>query len=98
MLELEALHALEEADSRTLQKHMRDCDECRAELDSLRETAAYLSYTIETLSPSASLRDRVLDIPRTYAVHHSSLNSSREKTGNSGLSNGEGKGINNATG
>jgi predicted anti-sigma-YlaC factor YlaD len=60
MLELAALDALDEAESHALQKHLETCDECREELDALRDAFATLAYLAEPVEASAELRARVL--------------------------------------
>lgn len=68
MLELAALGALGEADLRALSEHLTSCDECRAELEELRDTAATLMLHAEPVAPPAELSDRILNVPRTPRV------------------------------
>ncbi|QIG46158.1 anti-sigma factor [Nocardioides anomalus] len=54
-----AVHALDEDERSEFERHLATCDTCRAEVDSLAETAALFAET--TLgTPPASLRERVL--------------------------------------
>jgi anti-sigma-K factor RskA len=55
-----ALDALETAEARQLDEHLETCAECRAELDSWRETTATLAFAAETAEPSSELRRRIL--------------------------------------
>ncbi len=61
LLELAALDALEEADSRALQMHLATCAECRTALDELRDTADMLAYLTEPVTPPADLYARILE-------------------------------------
>ncbi|MDH2414679.1 anti-sigma factor [Nocardioides sp. CER19] len=54
-----ALDALDPAERAEFEKHLAGCATCRAEIESLRETAAGLAGLAET-SPPPGLRDRVL--------------------------------------
>jgi anti-sigma-K factor RskA len=55
-----AIDALDDLDRARFEHHLAGCAECRAEVDSLRETAALLADTTAA-APPASLRARVLD-------------------------------------
>jgi anti-sigma-K factor RskA/cell division protein FtsB len=61
MLELEALGALEEAESRALQAHLITCAECRAELAELRDAAAGLIHLTAPVTAPPELRARILE-------------------------------------
>ena len=54
-----ALDALDELERARFERHLTECDDCRAEVAELRETAALLSEAVATPAP-ASLRDSVL--------------------------------------
>jgi len=55
-----AVDALDDIERAQFDRHLVDCAACRGEVDSLREAAALIAET-STLTPSASLRSRVLD-------------------------------------
>ncbi|MBV9959332.1 MAG: anti-sigma factor, partial [Acidobacteria bacterium] len=52
------------AEARQLDEHLETCAECRAELDSWRETTAALAYAAEAAEPSQELRGRILEKAR----------------------------------
>ena len=54
-----ALDALDDLERARFEKHLSGCEDCRAEVAELRETAALLADTAAT-PPPASLRDSVL--------------------------------------
>lgn len=54
-----AMDALDELERARFEQHLAQCDDCRAEVAELRETAALLSETV-AVAPPASLRDSVL--------------------------------------
>ena len=54
-----AMDALDELERARFEQHLAQCDDCRAEVAELRETAALLSETV-AVPPPASLRDSVL--------------------------------------
>ena len=54
-----AMDALDELERARFEQHLAQCDDCRAEVAELRETAALLSETV-AVTPPASLRDSVL--------------------------------------
>lgn len=54
-----AIDALDDIERAQFERHLADCAECRAEVDSLREAAALLPETT-TATPSDALRERVL--------------------------------------
>jgi anti-sigma-K factor RskA len=54
-----AVDALDDLERARFERHLAECAECRAEVASLRETAALLAEETAT-PPSAALRDRVL--------------------------------------
>jgi anti-sigma-K factor RskA len=55
-----AIDALDDVERARFERHLAACDDCTAEVASLRETAALLPELFST-TPPASLRDRVLD-------------------------------------
>jgi len=54
-----ALDALDELERARFEQHLAQCEDCRAEVAELRETAALLAETT-AVTPPASLRDSVL--------------------------------------
>ena len=54
-----AVDALDELERARFEQHLATCDDCRAEVAELRETAALLADTVAT-HPPASLRESVL--------------------------------------
>ena len=55
-----ALDALDDSERRDFDDHLASCDQCRAELEGLRDAAAALAYVPEGPAPPPALRDRVL--------------------------------------
>jgi hypothetical protein len=56
-----ALDALDEADAREYEEHLRGCTRCRDELRDLSETTAALAYATPAPTPPPALRERILD-------------------------------------
>jgi anti-sigma-K factor RskA len=56
-----ALDALDADDALLLDGHLDTCEECRRELDELRETTALLAFATGPIEPPASLRAQILD-------------------------------------
>jgi hypothetical protein len=54
-----AVDALDDIERAQFERHLAECDSCRAEVDSLREASAMLAETA-AVAPPAALRDRVL--------------------------------------
>jgi anti-sigma-K factor RskA len=54
-----AVDALDDLERAQFERHLRECDSCSREVESLREAAALLAETT-AVAPSAALRDRVL--------------------------------------
>ena len=54
-----AMDALDELERARFEQHLASCEDCRAEVAELRETAALLAETV-AVPPPASLRDSVL--------------------------------------
>jgi anti-sigma-K factor RskA len=61
----DALAALDDDERRELHEHLAGCPECRAEAESLRETAGALAFVAATAEPPPELRDRLLASART---------------------------------
>jgi len=59
-----AVDALSDAERELFERHLAECAECRAEVDSLREAASLLPATAETV-PSPASREAVLAAIRT---------------------------------
>ena len=55
-----ALDALDESERREFEDHLAGCEQCREELEGLRDAAAALAYVPEGPAPPPALRDRVL--------------------------------------
>jgi anti-sigma-K factor RskA len=55
-----ALDALDDSERREFDEHLATCEECREELEGLRDAAAALAYVPEGPAPPPALRDRVL--------------------------------------
>lgn len=56
-----ALDALDVADAREYEEHLRDCPRCRDELRDLSEAASALAYAAPAPPPPPALRERILD-------------------------------------
>ena len=54
-----AVDGLDDLERARFERHLADCDDCRAEVASLSEAASLLAETTST-PPPAALRDRVL--------------------------------------
>jgi anti-sigma-K factor RskA len=54
-----AVDALDDLERAQFERHLRDCESCTREVESLREASALLAETT-AVAPSAALRDRVL--------------------------------------
>jgi anti-sigma-K factor RskA len=59
-----ALDALDEAEEREYEAHLRDCERCREELALFTDTATALAFAVESPPPPPALRDRILDAAR----------------------------------
>lgn len=59
-----ALDALDEDERRAYEDHLRDCDECRAELASMSGTVGVLASATEGPVPPAELRGRIVEAAR----------------------------------
>ncbi len=59
-----AVDALDDLERIRFERHLKDCDTCRAEVSGLRETAVVMASVVEAAPPSA-LRERVLSDIRT---------------------------------
>src|SRR5437868_4580090 len=60
LLELFALNALDQPEARSLEEHLDQCAECRAELAELRDASALLAHASTPVAPSNELRARIL--------------------------------------
>lgn len=67
LLALEAVGALEAEGRRTLDAHLPDCAECRAELRDMSDAAAALAFAVAPVAPPAHLRARILESVRAEA-------------------------------
>jgi anti-sigma-K factor RskA len=79
-----ALDALDDLERARFERHLAECEDCRAEVGELRETAALLAETSATVPPP-SLRDSVLSgisqvRPLPPEVHAPSAPSTRTTT------------------
>jgi anti-sigma-K factor RskA len=59
-----ALDALDPDDRRAFEEHLADCDDCRAELASVRETVGALALATDGPAPPADLRARIVSAAR----------------------------------
>lgn len=59
-----ALDALDEDERRAYETHLAGCEQCRAELAGLTETAGTLGLAAGAAGPPAGLRDRILTAAR----------------------------------
>jgi anti-sigma-K factor RskA len=55
-----ALDALDDSERRNFEDHLAACEQCREELEGLRDAAAALAYVPEGPAPPPALRERVL--------------------------------------
>jgi len=60
MIPARALSALDAAEERALNEHLKDCTECRKELEDWQATAAALSLASDPAEPSPQVRERIL--------------------------------------
>jgi anti-sigma-K factor RskA len=60
MIPARALSALDAAEERTLNEHLKNCAECRKELEDWQATAAALSLASDPAEPSPQVRERIL--------------------------------------
>lgn len=60
MLAVHGLGALDASEARALETHLRDCDECRQELNDWEATAAVLALDAAPIAPSQLVRDRII--------------------------------------
>ncbi|MFG2122378.1 anti-sigma factor domain-containing protein [Streptomyces sp. NPDC048710] len=73
-----ALDALDPAERRRFEKHLKGCDRCAAEVRALSEDAVRLAWSTAAPAPAA-LRDRVLAAVRTTPQEHAPA-PARERT------------------
>jgi anti-sigma-K factor RskA len=60
-----ALDALDERERAEYEAHLATCEECRAELASLQESASSLAYSVPAPAPPPQLRERILEQARS---------------------------------
>jgi anti-sigma-K factor RskA len=56
-----ALDALDEDEREAFERHLAECEECRAQLAELQEATTALAYAAEGPEPPKELRDRILE-------------------------------------
>ena len=61
MIPARALSALDTAEAQALNEHLKNCAECRKELDEWQATAAALALGSNPAEPSPQVRERILD-------------------------------------
>jgi anti-sigma-K factor RskA len=59
------LDALDERERAEYEAHLATCEECRAELASLQESASSLAYSVPAPAPPPQLRERILEQARS---------------------------------
>jgi anti-sigma-K factor RskA len=59
-----ALDALEPDEERRFEAHLAGCEQCRADVDAYRESAAALASGVDPVDPPDALRDRILEEAR----------------------------------
>jgi anti-sigma-K factor RskA len=74
-----ALHALDTDERRAFESHLAACDECRADLASLRETVGALAHSTEGPVPPADLRGRIIAAARAEPPKVVALRSRRTR-------------------
>jgi Anti-sigma-K factor rskA, C-terminal/Putative zinc-finger len=67
LLEPYALDALNGIEVRQLEEHLSGCDECRAVLVELRDTAGLMALSSTPIAPRDDLRERILSAARAEA-------------------------------
>ena len=72
-----ALGALPEADARDFERHLRDCELCRTDLETLRPAVDALPLSLEAVEPPPELRRRIMgevqaDVKRRRAAERAS--------------------------
>jgi anti-sigma-K factor RskA len=78
ILAAHALDALDYGTARALEDHLKVCDECRAEFDVWRNTAAAIAYTVQPAMPSTELRSRILEEVRVLSAQSSASKATAE--------------------
>jgi anti-sigma-K factor RskA len=78
MAAVHALGALDRAEAREFETHLKACAECRAELESWRDVAAEFAYAAPTIEPSPSLRSRILETVRAEGKPQSPILAAKE--------------------
>jgi anti-sigma-K factor RskA len=72
-----ALDALDELEREEYEAHLASCEDCRAELASLQESASSLAYAVPAPAPPPALRERVLERARSERANVIPLRSRR---------------------
>ncbi len=72
MLAARGLGALDAIDARALETHLRDCADCRQELEAWEATAAALALAAAPMAPSNQVRDRIIEAVRADVAGSSS--------------------------
>jgi anti-sigma-K factor RskA len=75
-----ALDAVDDDERMAFERHLETCERCRAELASLRETAASLAYAAPPAAPPPELRERILDTARQERPNVVPLRPRRSRT------------------
>ena len=60
LLAVHALDAVDASEARALTEHLDVCDECRAELDEMRDAAGLLAHASTPAAPGDAVRERIL--------------------------------------
>jgi anti-sigma-K factor RskA len=66
-----ALDALDDSERREFEEHLATCEQCRDEVESLRDAATALAYVPEGPAPPPALRERLLE--RVHEEHTSNV-------------------------
>ena len=61
MIPARALSALDAAEAQALNEHLKNCAECRKDLDEWQATAADVALDVNPVEPSPRVRERILD-------------------------------------
>jgi anti-sigma-K factor RskA len=60
MLPVRALSALDASDDVALSEHLRECSECRRELQDWEATSAVIALNVQPIEPNPALRERIM--------------------------------------
>lgn len=61
MLPVRALSALDASDDVALSEHLRECSECRRELQDWEATSAVIALNVQPIEPNPALRERIMN-------------------------------------